>query len=559
LQAAREKSVTSVARIAAITAALLIALAAAGEPGVPKVVLAGVECSFSPPGQIVDGQLLAPIGPALAPHGVTITPAEDGKSLRMSGPWGAELALGAADGLLEVDGEPLERLTPPRLVDGRWLLPVRAVCEALGFFVRADETRGALLVEPRVVVTSLDEDAKGIRLVLQCAGHVEYECRRLSGPERLVVDLRHAALTTPAQERVLSSDRAAKVRWSQFSAGPEPVARIVFELTGRHPFRVTRPAAGRIVVQIGDVEGLPPPSSVAAGPSPIQVIGASVAEDGWSAVILSDGPLEYSLSALRKPYRLVIDCPKATLATRQSVVRWPKGIIGRVRMMPLEAEERGVRIVLDLRSVVHFTVGLMTEPMALVVTFRRARLQEQRIVVDPGHGGNDPGARHRGVSEKTLNLDIARRLARLLREAGAEVLLTREEDVFVELYDRPARANAADASLFVSIHCNAMPRPNVGRGTETYYCNDNSVFLALAMQEALCRTLRLKDGGIRRRGFVVVRESKMPATLVEVAYLNTDAEWALLTDEAFRQAAAEAMFEGLKDYVEGRPFEEQSP
>jgi len=104
-----------------------------------------------------------------------------------------------------------------------------------------------------------------------------------------------------------------------------------------------------------------------------------------------------------------------------------------------------------------------------------------------------------------------------------------------------------------------MPQPNTGQGTETYYHNDGSALLALVMSEALHNALQLKDGGPRCRRFVVVRESKMPATLVEVAYLNTDLECSLLTDERFRQKAAEAMFEGLREYVEGTPAAPEEP
>lgn len=517
----------------------------------------GAECTFAPAAETVDGQLLAPIGPDLAAHGVKIKPGGDGKTLAITSTWGPAVSLGAADGSLKVDGQLLDKVTPPRLVDGRWLLPVRAVCEALGFFVRPDDSGEALLIDPKVAVQNVDVDADRIRITIRSAANIEYDCQRLGGPDRLVLDLKHSALATPSTERPVSSRLATTVRWSQFAAGPDAVARVVVELVGGPRYRISRPEPGRIVLEIGEAGqpvAAPPPGAAARA----HVIGASIESDGWSAVLLSDRPLSYSLRAFDKPYRLVIDCPNAQLASCQSAVRSPKGIIGRVGFLQDASPQPAVHLVLSLRGLVHFTVQRTTEPAGLVVTFRRARLADQLIVVDAGHGGTDPGAKHRGALEKKLNLDMARRLADLLKGAGVKVMLTRSEDVAVDLHYRPVIANSVQADIFLSIHCNAMPRANTGHGTECYYLRDDSVLLALAVHESVARALPLKDGGVRCRNFCVVRETTMPAALVEVAYLNTDAEYALLTDEQFRQKAAEAMFEGLKSYVEGTPFQEGS-
>ncbi|MGC9319259.1 MAG: N-acetylmuramoyl-L-alanine amidase family protein, partial [Armatimonadota bacterium] len=112
-------------------------------------------------------------------------------------------------------------------------------------------------------------------------------------------------------------------------------------------------------------------------------------------------------------------------------------------------------------------------------------------------------------------------------------------------------ANRISADLFVSIHCNAMPRPNTGRGTETYYYHARSKCLGLIMQAELVRRLSRRDNGLRWANFCVTRESKMPAVLVELMYLNTDEEEALLAKPEVRTAAAEAIVEGLRQYVEG--------
>lgn len=551
-------------RIAAVIAATIAALSAtsADPGGVPEVFIAGAECEFTPPARIVDGQLLAPLGPALVAHGIKIKLSSDKSRLEITGAQGTNVTLAIADGALKVAGKPAERVVPPRLVDGRWLLPVRPVCRALGFYLRADETGGRLFIEPKVNIKDVRAEDKRVDVRLQCAAMVQYECKRLKNPERLVIDLQHAAMATAAQERELTSSVATKVRWSQFVVEPEPVGRLVLELTGPHPYRVSRPKAGEILLVVAEKEeDLPPAESGSElAEPPAHVIGATVEANGWSAVILSDRPLlECSLSAKRDPYQLIIDCPNARLSSSRDVVRSPdKGVIGRIRMAE-DASARddecrstpAVRIVLDLRFPIHFTIERKSDPVALMLKFRRVPLREKLVVVDPGHGGRDPGAIYQDAFEKNITLDISRRLAKLLKKAGANVILTRDSDVFVDLHDRPRLANDANADLFVSIHCNAMPKPNIGQGTETYYLRNDSVLMALSLQESLHGKLQLRDGGIRRRNFCVVRETNMPAVLVEVAYLNTDSEYKLLTDGSFRQKAAEAIFEGLRNYMEG--------
>jgi len=504
-------------RIAAIIAATIAALSAtSADPGrVPEVFIAGVECEFTPPAQVVDGQLLAPLGPTLTAHGIKIKLSNDKRRLEITGAQGTNVTLAVADGALKVDGEPAERVVPPRLIDGRWLLPVRPICRALGFYIHADETGERLFIDPKVSIAEVKAEDKRVEVLLQCAARVQYRCSRLKDPERLVIDLLHAAMATPAQERELTSSIAAKVRWSQFVAGEAPVGRVVLELTGPHPYRLTRPKAGQILLSVAEKEeALSPAESVseAIQPPPAHVMGATIEADGWSAVILSDRPLEYSLSAQRDPYGLIIDCPNSQLSSSRDVVRSPdKGVIGRIRMAQSEShpdeEDRStpsVRVVLDLRFPLHFTVERTSDPVALVLNFRRVPLRKQLVVVDPGHGGEDPGAMYQDVFEKNINLDIAKRLAKLLKKAGAKVILTRDTDVFVDLHDRPRLANEANADLFVSIHCNAMPKPNIGRGTETYYLRDDSVLMALSLQESLHGKLQLRDGGIRRRNFCVV-------------------------------------------------------
>lgn len=184
------------------------------------------------------------------------------------------------------------------------------------------------------------------------------------------------------------------------------------------------------------------------------------------------------------------------------------------------------------------------------------------IVIDPGHGGTDPGAIGvTGLKEKDFNLDVALRLSQLLNRLGAKVVMTRTEDVYIPLEERPAVANKLGADVFVSIHANASTNPQAN-GTTTYYhvnttdslpasLSKASAQLAECVQQALVQTLQLNDQGSKTdpgKGFVVLRESQVPAILIEAAFLSNKSDEALLKKDDFREKVAEGIMTGLIEY-----------
>jgi N-acetylmuramoyl-L-alanine amidase len=183
-------------------------------------------------------------------------------------------------------------------------------------------------------------------------------------------------------------------------------------------------------------------------------------------------------------------------------------------------------------------------------TFKEKK--ELLVVIDPGHGGKDPGARSGGISEKNLNLDIAKRLDALLKKEGIKTRMTRTKDTYVGLYERSEFANRLDADLFVSIHNNA------GRsrysGTMTLYhpgsrqtgIEISSRELASIAQKEMVRRLGSRNIGIiQRPNLAVLRTTKMPAILAEIGYMSNSSELKKLKSPDYRQKSAEA----LKDAI----------
>lgn len=187
----------------------------------------------------------------------------------------------------------------------------------------------------------------------------------------------------------------------------------------------------------------------------------------------------------------------------------------------------------------------------VTITFIKKSIEGKRIVIDAGHGAKDPGAVANGLEEKEIILDVSLRLQKLLEEAGVEVLMTRVDDTFLELGERVEFANAHMADAFVSIHANAATS-TTANGTETFwnstYSSDSSLKLAEEIQAKLLEKLGTTDRGVKHAKFQVIRNSKMPSSLVELGFLTNTSDAELLARDDFRQRSAEAIFEGIMNY-----------
>lgn len=176
-------------------------------------------------------------------------------------------------------------------------------------------------------------------------------------------------------------------------------------------------------------------------------------------------------------------------------------------------------------------------------------LQDETIVIDPGHGGRDPGyVGKTGIFEKFLNLKIALKLRKFLADAGAKVIMTRTKDVSTRDSKIVKIANGRSADIFVAIHLNCYASPRVG-GCETFYFTPQSKIFAKIMQKNVSRTIRLKNRGIKKVTYYVVHHTKMPSVLVESAYLTNPREEKLMLDPQFQSRVAYGMYKGIKEYV----------
>lgn len=431
-------------------------------------------------------------------------------------------------------------------------VPVPTLTSAPGDTVPSISSPGT-----RVLLSSIQRAVlpSAVRVTLQLDREVPYHEERISGPDRVFFDLRGAQLAPDLTDTTLTyaDDIVRQIR------------------TGRHPNGTVR-----VVMDL-------------------------------------DGVSRHTVFTLYNPFRLVIDFERAVTAQpRQATVTVPErttsgpgndasGVaadpapVAAAAAPPVETRTAAA-------SPASLPAPAVAEPPAAPAQpasnaaggyslSRQLGLSVSRIVIDPGHGGRDPGSMAHGIREADLTLDVALRLEALLqKEPGIEVVLTRRTNTYVTLEERTAIANRESADLFLSIHANAS-RNVAARGVETYYLSfasspdaeavaarensaseramhnlpdiikaialnnklDESKDLAAMVQETMVTRLRrsnrnLRNLGVKKAPFVVLIGAGMPSVLAEMSFLTNRQEAQLLKTAGYKQRIAEALHEAVMRY-----------
>jgi N-acetylmuramoyl-L-alanine amidase len=320
-------------------------------------------------------------------------------------------------------------------------------------------------------------------------------------------------------------------------------------------------------------------------------------------ITLSDNA-EFTQKRLSDPDRLYFDIRNSTikeeLKTTQPV---GNGMLKSIRAGQFDPDT--VRIVLDLGKVRDYKITDQDPEKIIIDVYGKTAFSlKKRIVIDPGHGGHDPGAiGPNKLREKDVVLDVALKLKQILsRDPNLEVYLTRDSDVFLKLDERTAIANSRNADLFVSIHANASTR-RAARGVETYLLNwtsdeeamkvaarenrislgkmksmhrernvldiiksdltrenkrDESVKLANYIQNSVVNEMdgeydKVVDLGVKQALFYVLFGAEMPSVLVEVSFISNPEEARLLSRDDYRTGLAQSIAAGVRKYMTVSP------
>jgi N-acetylmuramoyl-L-alanine amidase len=386
----------------------------------------------------------------------------------------------------------------------------------------------------------------------------------LSDPRRLVFDFPGASLDSDMPASVpLVAPALRQIRLGQFSAEPA-VARLVVDLSDGFPTPILDTAAGAEPGETLIVLRAP-------GPALLRPPAAEIVEDASLVRLQGVGQLRRAVAALGDPPRVYADLTDAVIegSYKQELA---EGAIREIRMgqQPADPEHPVARIVLELREEQAYVVFADGADLVLAVgpkpwtlplpEYRPAnRLKGKRVVVDPGHGGDDIGAPAavgrppKAPFEKDIVLDIGLRFAKLLEAEGAAVTMTRDEDTYIGLRERAALANDLNADALVSIHCDSCGTPDTLHGTSVYWDHQHSHRFAQLVHGELVSALGTADRGVRNANFAVIRRTQGPGILVEVAYMNHKDDRAKLMHPNFRERSARALLDGVIRFLSGDP------
>ena len=324
------------------------------------------------------------------------------------------------------------------------------------------------------------------------------------------------------------------------TAPAEAAAKIVGARWGRTTDAVTGAVKVRMVLETSE---------------PVQVDQFITAKPSWRLVV--------TLRGANVDKFAVPPSPDTSIVKGVSMIRSTKDTVHAIIELPGELKEEQYKVFTvkaDPKAKRPFRVVVDIEKAVPISGVRfSAGLRGKVIVLDPGHGASDPGAiGPRGSYEKTLNLNLGLQVKTILEQAGAQVVMTRQTDVDLstpdmsdrdELRARTMVANNRKADLFISIHHNSSANSDL-TGTTTYYYrkSDYDVLLAQCLQSAMVRGGGLDNIGIRTANFFVVKNTWMPAALLEIGFMSNPREEQVLSAPAFQQKMAMAIVAGIDQF-----------
>lgn len=447
---------------------------------------------------------------------------------------------------------------------GSPMIRVREVADALDIEHLWDGKTSTVRLIAKLVSVEFEDSVLTARFTLPVSAASP---RLWPDPWRFSFDLAGAKIGAGTKTIHVGSADVLQVRAGQFT---EDTARFVLDLSGKTNYRVLTPGLSReIKVAVGSAAAVKSqPAGISPKLQPTVVTPVSI--DNIETEALGDTKLKvkiftsnratFKMLMLSSPQRIALDIRRAKLGMSTDDIDVDHPLLKGIRV---GQQDDGIRVVLDMTRYIWFDTQADANSITVTLSLPASaggRLAEKTVVIDAGHGGDDPGANGGGVREKNVNLLIAQRVKMALEEVGAKVIMTRDDDTFLSLATRPAIADNYSADFFISIHCNAIGIPDKLTGIETYYHpgQPSSRALALAVHDRLIQRTGMKDRGahldtkLYQSGLAVLRKANVPAILIECGYIDCSADRAKLCDDSYRATLAGAIVEGLRQYVEGR-------
>lgn len=393
-------------------------------------------------------------------------------------------------------------------------------------------------------------------IFIQVSGNPNITMNRANNPDRVVIDLDGLVVPPELRNTVIPYNRLG-VTQIRIAQNQPTTARIVLDLAPNDPLSLSEwqafnAGSGTILLRpTGTTTAETPPPTVPVTKAQVQGIALTSA---GQLLIQTDRPTAPRFSQQGNTY--IVDIGSASLPNNFRRPLIPSDSpIQRLRLDEIGDVVR-VTIFVDPdwtlrqtdRSATQISLQLSRGVTAPPVTNRGRGL----IVIDPGHGGRDPGAVGNGVQEKDLVMPMSLRLGRILQGMGYSVQYTRTTDVEVGLQPRVDLANNSRADVFISIHANSLAsRSSEVSGIETFHNPGSSTGFSLAtlVQQQIISATGARNRGVKSARFFVIRHTQMPSILVETGFVTNPQEAANLNDPRYQERLAQAMARGIDQFL----------
>jgi len=503
-----------------------------------------------------------------------------------------------------VNGAPVALDVPAKLINDSTMIPARFVAEQLNMKVGWKEQERTVSIDNSALQDIAVEPAADGNIVnINLDYFQNYKIFTLKNPDRIVIDFPNVTGPASLKKVDVYSGALNDVRYASFKDGSGySAARVVLDVSPEATYKVDKLDSKLVVHLTGNgasVTPAPTPSptpvptttptptpSPTTGnqpvvtPKPPQTPAPTPVTYALSKPVSSFNSVTYNISGDRVYFKLTGDLAYLPSqdqkkyydwyanGDKQYVMRYKKDLanlgdgvwnINDNFFDTVEfVKDDGTgysKIIFNCKTKLTFQTFQRFDYVSnnyidtVIDVFIPSTAGQKLVVIDPGHGGFETGAYYDSLAEKHLNLDIAIRLNNLLKAKGVKTYILRNDDSYVDLYERAILANKMNASLFVSIHNNSFN--GSAYGTETlYYTGVQTGFtgktLAQKIQNKLVSALGVYDRGIKERpNLVVLNRTLMPSSLVEVGFMDNSAEKANLMNADYRQKSAQAICDAI--------------
>ncbi len=379
------------------------------------------------------------------------------------------------------------------------------------------------------------------QIAITAQSYKGYKISRLKNPNRVVLDIPGAHASSGQQAVDAAGALVKTIRYAQFDGN---TARIVIDTVGEPEYRI-KELNGQLVFILEKAAYKNITYSNSSDRVYFALAGAQLTEGASTLKKL----YTESYDSTGKEYTITFPSKLADIG--EGIKRIDDKYLECIQIIK-NASTGKTSIVFSAKDKFAYLVIYRESPDDTNINILKPSAKGDRLVViDPGHGGKEPGAVDNGVYEKNLNLDIALRLEKLLKSKNVNTYLIRDDDKYVGLYERAYIANTLKAELFLSIHNNAYN--SEFHGTETLYMpgrTNNAGFsskqFSQIIQNNMINDLGTKNRGIvERPGLVVLKATTMPSALAEVAFITNSGDRSKLQSESFRQKAAQSLCDSI--------------